>query len=220
MASKVSFDGVNRIISVLSEVTSFNIRSDLYSSWIDWLVLEDNIKFLPALRVTGLDPIGSGIFTGDVYFLINGWKLSINTQVVKTTGVLYSDNYDTPFYTVDLLPQYPITVSALVTTVSTGGSSGASASEVRQEIDSNSTRLASIQSSISTLPTTITTAIDTNSIKLAQIKSIIDSIIVPTARDTAAAVWSTPIITIADKTTIGGYITKVLLSVPKFLGLK
>lgn len=126
---KVSFDGVNKIIHVHPEVTNFDIRQDLYTSWVDWIALYDHTKFLPAIRVTGLDPIGGGVYTGDVYFLINGWKLSIDLQTARVTGVLFSDDYDTAYYTKDLVPQYPASVSSLVTTVSSGGS-GASAAEL------------------------------------------------------------------------------------------
>lgn len=221
MSSKVSFDGVNKIISVLVGVTTFDIRTDLYSSWIDWIVTADNIKFLPALRVTGFDPIGSGVYTGDVYFLINGWKLSINTQTTRTTGVLYSDNYATPFYTYDMTAQYPVTVSALVTTISTGGA-GASAFEVRQEIDNNSTKLMSIQTAVSTLPTAQQNRLemDSNSEKLSQIKALISSMNIPTAAENSTAVWNSPITTAIDKTTMGGYVARMLLSIPKFIGLK
>ena len=127
---KVSFDGVNKIIYVHPDATTFDIRADLYTSWVDWLVLYDHAKFLPAIRVTGLDPIGAGVYTGDTYFLINGWKLSINLQNTKVTGVLYSDDYDTAFYTPELVPQYPAVVSSLVTTVSTGGGSGATPAQI------------------------------------------------------------------------------------------
>jgi hypothetical protein len=158
---KVSFDGVNKIIYVHTDVTEFNIRTDLYTSWVDWVALYDHTKFLPAIRVTGLDPIGGGVYTGDVYFLTNGWKLSINLQAAKVTGVLFSDDYDTAYYTLDLAPQYPATVSSLVTTVLTGGSeisvsdiwnhstrtlttSIPTAVQIRQEIDANSTQLDTI----------------------------------------------------------------------------
>lgn len=193
---KVSFDGVNKVIYVNSDVTTLDIRTDVYSAWIDWLVVFDNIKYEPMIRVTGFDPIGGGVYTGDVYFLINGWKLSIDLQKVKVNGVLYSDNYDTAFYTSDLLPIYPVTVSALVTTIASGASgTGPTASQIRQEIDNNS-------------------------IKLNQIKSILDSMTIPTASDNAVAVWGKPVSDFVDKTTIGGFISKMLLTVPKFLGLK
>lgn len=115
--SKVDFDGINKIIYVHPEVTSLDIRVDVYSRWIDWVVLRDNMKFLPVIRYTGYDPIGAGQFTGDTYFLINGWKLSVDLSKVRVTGVLYSDDYDTAYYTPSMNAQYPATVSALVNTV-------------------------------------------------------------------------------------------------------
>lgn len=125
LRDKVSFDGETRIIYVHPEVTALDIRADVYTSWIDWVALRDNSKFLPAMRYTGLDPIGSGVFTGDTYFLINGWKLSVDLLKVRVTGVLFSDNYDTAYYTPELVPQYPATVSAIVNTISTAGGAGA-----------------------------------------------------------------------------------------------
>lgn len=196
MTNKVSFDGINKIIYVNSDVTALDIRADVYSSWINWIVIDDNLKFSSALRTTGFDPIGSGTYTGDIYFLINGWKLSVNLLQVRVTGVLYSDDYSTAFYTPSLQPQYPVTVAALVNTVSVGGGGSApTAAQIRQEIDNNST-------------------------KLAQIKIILDSINIPTAPENADAVWNKSISTMTDKTTIGGFITKMVLTIPKFLGLK
>jgi hypothetical protein len=40
------------------------------------------------------------------------------------------------------------------------------------------------------------------------------------AAEIANAVWNVSVDAMSDKTTIGGYISKVLLSIPKFLGLK
>lgn len=128
--SKVDFDGINKIIYVHPEVTSLDIRVDVYSRWIDWVVLRDNMKFLPVIRYTGFDPIGGGQYTGDTYFLINGWKLSVDLSKVRVTGVLYSDNYDTAYYTPLMNPQYPATVSALVNTVVVSSSTGITAAEL------------------------------------------------------------------------------------------
>lgn len=194
MPSKVTFDGINKIIYVNTDVTALDIRADVYSSWVNWIVVDDNLKFQAAVRTTGYDPIGVGTYTGDIYFLINGWKLSLNLLQVRVTGVLYSDDYTTAFYTPALAAQYPVTVAALVNTVSTGGA-GATAIQIRQEIDNNST-------------------------KLAQIKAILDSMVIPTSIQNADAVWDKSITTMTDKTTIGGFITKMVLTIPKFLGLK
>jgi hypothetical protein len=128
--NKVDFDGASRVIYVHPEVTNLDIRADVYSGWVDWVVLRDNSKFLPALRYTGFDPIGGGQYTGDSYFLTNGWKLSVDLAKVRVTGVLFSDNYDTAYYTPSLVAQYPATVSSLVNTVSVPGGSGTSASDL------------------------------------------------------------------------------------------
>lgn len=148
LESKVDFDGINKIIYVHPEVTSLDIRTDVYSAWIKWVVLHDNAKFLPAIRYTGYDPIGGGAFTGDTYFLTNGWKLSINLRNVRVTGVLFSDNYDTAYYTTDLVAQYPATVSSLVNSVSIMTPAVVSAVDIRTEMDNNSTKLADIPAGV------------------------------------------------------------------------
>ena len=117
LGNKVDFDGESKLIYVHPEITALDIRQDLYSAWIDWVILRDNSKYLPPIRVTGFDPIGGGAYTGDTYFLINGWKLLIDLRKVRVTGVLYSDNYDTAYYTEALVAQFPATVSSLVNTV-------------------------------------------------------------------------------------------------------
>jgi hypothetical protein len=276
---KVSFDGTNKIIYVHPEVTALDIRADVYSSWIDWHSQYQNSEFLLALRYTGLDPIGAGVFTGDSYFLINGWKLSVDLQKVRVSGVLFSDDYDTAYYTPTLVAQYPATVSSLVTTVSTGpagvgtvaqvadavwsannlatygvgsagvklDSVGASANPWNTDLSSYTTAntagkilrdagldatlaktqtdtveatLATLQGSIGALPADVRTEMDANSVKLAQIKAIIESMSIPTAAQNADAVWTAPVSTMTDKTTIGGWIHKVLLTIPTFMGIK
>lgn len=117
LGNKVDFDGINKLIHVHPEVTALDIRQDVYSGWVDWVLLRDNAKFLPAIRYTGFDPIGGGQYTGDTYFLINGWKLLIDLRKVKVSGVLYSDNYDTAYFIDANTAQYPATVSSLVNTV-------------------------------------------------------------------------------------------------------
>ena len=116
--AKVTFDGVRKLIVVNEGVTELSIRNDVYSAWVDWVVLRDNAKFLPALRYTGIDPIPGG-FTGFNCFAINGWKLILDLTKVKVDGVLFSDDYATAYYNSSLVPQYPATVSQLVQMVAT-----------------------------------------------------------------------------------------------------
>src|SRR4030067_2811159 len=115
-AEKVIFDGILKQIIVSPGVTTLDIRADLYSAWVWWTSLRDNSKYLYAMRFTGLDVIPGG-FTGDSYFLINGWKLVIDLTKVKVSGVLFSEDYTTAYYDANLSLQFPATVSALVNTV-------------------------------------------------------------------------------------------------------
>lgn len=113
LAEKVDFNGVTRRITVNAGVTALDIREDVYSAWIRWIELDDNARFLPAMRVSGFDPIPGG-FTGATYFMTNGWKLEYDPSTVAIAGVLYSDNYTTPYWSDSDQPIYPATVSSLV----------------------------------------------------------------------------------------------------------
>ena len=113
---KVTFDGENKTITVNDEVTSLNIRSEIYSAWVRWLVIEHNTSYYPAMRYTGLDIIPGG-FTGDTYFLINGWKLLVDLSKVSVAGILFSDDYPSAYFTPAMVQQYPAQVAALVNTV-------------------------------------------------------------------------------------------------------
>lgn len=115
---KVSFNGVTKKIVVNSGVVALGIRQDVYSAWVRWVEREENQQYLPAMRFTGLDPIPGG-FTGDTYFLINGWKLEYDANAVAISGVLYSDDYATPYWSASGKPIFPATVSALVNTAVT-----------------------------------------------------------------------------------------------------
>jgi len=127
LRSRVEFNGESKTITVHPGVTSLDIRADVYSAWVDWLVLRDNTKYQPAIRYAGYDPIGGGQFTGDTYFLTSGWKLLVNVSQVRITGVLFSDDYDTAYYTPALEAQYPATVSSLVNTVTIVGTEAVTA---------------------------------------------------------------------------------------------
>lgn len=110
---KVSFDGPAKRIIVNENVTTLSIRDDVYSAWVRWIERDDNAKFLPAMRYSGGDPIPGGE-TGVTFFLSNGWKLEYDANLVAINGVLYSDNYATPYWSVADRPIYPATVSSLV----------------------------------------------------------------------------------------------------------
>lgn len=115
---KCIFDGVNKTIYVTLDVTDLHIKEDVYSDWKEWVAMEDNAKYEPAIRTIGGDSVGGGKYAGDIYFLINGWKLQIDLSQTKVVGVLVSDDYPTAYYTFAGAAQYPAEVSQLVQTVS------------------------------------------------------------------------------------------------------
>ena len=114
LAEKVSFNGFLKRITVNSGVTDIDIGEDVYSAWARWMVREDNSRFPEAIRYAGYDPIPGG-YTGTTFFMTRGWKFCYDPSVVAVTGAMYSDNYDTAYWSVDgIKPIYPATVSSLV----------------------------------------------------------------------------------------------------------
>lgn len=109
---KVVFDGINRLIIINPGEPVISVKNDIYSSWKEWARLRDNAKFLPAVRTTGGDPIGGGQFTGDSYFMTNSWRVYVS-DATEINGVLYSDNYPSPFVTAPEANIVRSTVSSL-----------------------------------------------------------------------------------------------------------
>ena len=109
---KVSFNGITKSIQVNAGVTSLDVQTELYSAWIRWFERIENTQYLPAMRFTGLDPIPGGQ-TGGTFFTINGWKVVYDPRVVAISGILYSDDYSTPYYFTDGSPVFPATVSGI-----------------------------------------------------------------------------------------------------------
>jgi hypothetical protein len=93
---KVSFDGVARRIVVHAGAGTVSVKDDIYSAWKRWMQLYDNAKYLPAIRTIGGDPLGGGVFAGDLYFLQNDWRVSVN-ELVNVTGALFSDDGGSPY---------------------------------------------------------------------------------------------------------------------------
>jgi hypothetical protein len=111
LTEKVSFNGSTRIIRVNAGVTTLDIRADVYSAWVRWVQREPWAR--QAMRFSGADVIPNGE-TGVTFFLINNWKLNYDPNVVAVSGVMYSDDYPTAYWSADGSPIYPSTVSSLV----------------------------------------------------------------------------------------------------------
>jgi hypothetical protein len=93
---KVVFDGINKLIYISPNESVISVKEDIYSSWKEWLMIRDNSKFLPAIRTIGGDPVGGGKYAGDIYFLVNGWKIVID-HAVAIDGTLYNDSGESPY---------------------------------------------------------------------------------------------------------------------------
>ena len=126
----VTFDGDNKNIIVnpirlyangQAVGTSVTVRAkqDLYSAGKRWLQRRRNYTYAQPMRSIGGDSVGSGQYAGDIYFAYNGWRIVVNQQV-NITGVIYSDDYTTP-YTVNPGGGVIATVSALAFAYNTSG---------------------------------------------------------------------------------------------------
>jgi len=116
---KVIFDGANKHVIVYPYVTSIDIKSDIYSAWKEWMMIRDNGKYPPAIRGIGGDPTVSGQRAGDIYFLINGWKLIVDFTKTAISGILFSDDFDTAYYDEFLNPTYPAQITSTVNAIET-----------------------------------------------------------------------------------------------------
>ena len=242
-AHKCIFDGETKKIYIDPEINVVDVREDLYSDWKEWTAVRDNSKYPPAIRSTGGDPIGGGQFTGDIYFLINGWQVVADHEI-NMTGILFSDDYPSP-YIITAGGGVIARVSSLAIAYNTGGSTGGasaseiwsyntrtltqtptyngpSAVEIRQEIDTASTRLATIDTKIDALPTPseIADAVWDEDLSTHPTGAGSKIATIPTKEEIAEQTWQTPMTITLAPGTFGYYIAKKLLTVSKFIGLK
>ena len=192
----VIFDGITKSIIVSPGVNIIDVKTDIYSNWKEWISLRDNGKFLPAIRVTGGDPIaGTTEATGDVYFLINGWRVLVDHSCI-INGVIYSEDFNSPFIQVMDTQIVTNKVSAIVQTVApviSGNisiSGAATKEEIRQEIDSNSSRLNEISNTVNSIPTAI---------------------------ENRDIILNTSITELTDKNTLGGFLINKITTIAKYI---
>jgi hypothetical protein len=134
LAHKVSFDGPNKIIYIHPNISSIDIKVDVYSAWKEWVTLHEYSAFLPAFTAVGGDPISGIINLGSTYFLENGWRIkpAEANATITISGNIYVREGGSPYvhtdgpYNVNILG----TVSNLIDTVSISGSTGPTSEEV------------------------------------------------------------------------------------------
>lgn len=146
---KCIFDGENKLIFISPGETIISVKTDLYSDWKEWVQVDQNSKFEPALRTIGGDPLGETQYAGDMYFLINDWQIVID-HYTEINGILYSDNFPSPYI---IRPGGGVfaTVSSLALAYNTTGVTVPSVEDIRVEMDNNSTKLTSIDAKVQTL---------------------------------------------------------------------
>lgn len=111
---KFYVDEAKKYIMIGPDVTDLDIKLDIYKGLKTWYAIYDNSRFSFPIRSIGGDTIPGSQFAGDLYFMINNYRLVYDPTKVKVTGIVYSDNFDTPWlFSGNLSPVYPATVSNL-----------------------------------------------------------------------------------------------------------
>ena len=188
------FDGENKVIFVNPNIYSIDVKEDLYSNWKEWTQVRDNSKFPPAIRSTGGDPVGGGKYSGDIYFLINGWRMLVDHNLV-INGTLYSDDYDSAYFTIGDTQIVTNNVSAIVQTVAPQ----VTVDEI-PAIDDIYDKINDINAYLTTLMTAVQS--------------------LPSETEIKNTVWNAQIADHTTSGTFGHYIQKKILNVAKFIGLK
>lgn len=169
---KVTFDGPNRLIIINDGELDIDVKVDLYSDWKEWAQQRDYLKYYPAMRSVGGDPTTGGNFLGSTFFTINDWRVQISDSTVFD-GNLFSDDFDSPFVTVEgakvarqQFSNLVDTVSAQIDTgdliaagVATSGNITDQTTELTNTINNQTTTLQSDISGISTELTAISGAL-------------------------------------------------------------
>ena len=119
--ANVSFDGPNKIINVTTSSFTLQVKSEVYSEWKRWQLIDDNTKYVQVFRAVGGDPLPGEKSLGATYFLNSLWKIRPYEieHVLTVNGNLYSED-GTSVYTQttgSYNVQVESTVSNLVDTI-------------------------------------------------------------------------------------------------------
>lgn len=132
----ITFDPVNKriILDSLTNVTA----TELYSRWVDWAALDDNLKWGPVFRQVGSDDLGGGLSIPPYFFLQGLWRLRPmeSNHNLNIVGNLFVEGGGVPV--VQTLGSYNVssqyTVPVQAQGISTSGSSGPSAAEIAEAV--------------------------------------------------------------------------------------
>ena len=147
----ITFDPVSKRITLDSTSVT---AEEIFSRWEDWVLLSDNLKYLPAFRHTGGDNLGSGLFIPNYIFLLNGWRvrpMEANHNLT-ITGNLFVEGGGVPVvstlgtYQVNVNYTVPIMAQGFSTSGVSGPSSSEIASAVRVELSPELTKIMTLES--------------------------------------------------------------------------
>lgn len=126
----LTFDPIEkRIVLDRSTITV----QEIYSNWVDWVVLSDNAKYPPAFLSVGGDSLGGGLSIPPYYFLANAWRVRPQelSHTLTITGNLFVDGGGDPI--VATLGTFNVLIRSVVPVqaqgISTSGSSAPTAAE-------------------------------------------------------------------------------------------
>lgn len=134
------FDGPNKLIVLTPGTTVVGVR-DILSRWAEWVTESDNAKYLPAFNQVGGNDIDTGVGSSiPIYaFLLNGWRIrpqESNHTLQVNDGILLVDGGGDPF--VNTLGSFVVRINfqqpVQAITVSTGGGSAPTVTEVRDAV--------------------------------------------------------------------------------------
>jgi hypothetical protein len=119
---------------------------EIYSAWVDWVALSDNIKYLPAFKAIGGDDLGGGLYIPPYFFLLNGWRVRPMeaNHVLILSGNGFVEGGGQPVvstvgnYNVSVQYTVPVQAQAFSTSGSTGPTPAEIASETWAYLKSNS----------------------------------------------------------------------------------
>jgi len=95
--SKITFDGVNRIIQVNSGERVLLFEIDVYNEWKTWSL--SNLGYAQAIIKWGGDTISTGTIIDKSFTLINDWRIRPygEDQVLLIDGNVFTDNCEPPY---------------------------------------------------------------------------------------------------------------------------
>ena len=139
--------------------------SQIYSRWKEWVMADNNAKYLPAFRSIGGDSLGGALYVSLYLFLQNGWRIrpmeANHTLIIE--GNISVDGGGDPVVqtlgTYNVLVQY--TVPERAQAIATSGGGGASAGEIALAVRSELfAELEKIQQLTFTLPNKVDSSCD------------------------------------------------------------